>query len=156
MPPTFAEPEIVTGPERYIAAIARDFTMDTRDQIPALWGELWQHDFELDGLNMKEAFGASFSVSENSFRYGAGYEVSDPNVKPAGGCVITLAGGTYARFSGRLKMMHIPDLFNHAFGTWLPNSGREQAEGSVFEYYPDDPEATEDNRLFELWIPIKA
>lgn len=152
---TYPDPKIVEKPERYVAALARTYTMDTRHEIPALWGALWQHDFEINGLDRETAFGVSFEVSPEQFRYGAGYEVASPNVEPKGGCIITLAAGTYARFSARVEMANIPQMFDWVFSTWLPQSGRTQAQGAVFEVYPPDPEATETARLFEVWVPIK-
>ena len=150
----FPEPTIQKCPERYVVALARSFTMDTRHEIPALWGELWTHDFGLDGLDLQTAFGVSFDVTQQGFRYGAGYEVASPDVTPTGGCVITLAAGTYARFSARVQMAQIPQMFDWVFNTWLPGSGHTQAAGAVFEVYPNDPEATEDRRLIEIWVPI--
>ena len=151
----FPEPEIVERPERYVAALVRDYTMDTRHEIPALWGELWQHDFGIEDLDRSTSFGVSFSVTEDGFRYGAGFEVDSPDLKPDGGCIVTLAAGTYARFASRIEMSRIPEMFDWVFSTGLPKSGRKQAEGAVFELYPDDPDATETERLFEVWVPVQ-
>lgn len=151
----FDAPQIVEAPERRVVGLSQEFTVEARHRIPELWMALWRHDFGLPGLDRTRAFGVSCSARpDGSFSYAAGFEMPDEDVKPRGGCVVHLAGGTYARFAQRVEMKDIPVLFDAAFSQWLPNSGQTQREGAVFEYYPPDPEATETSRLFELWIPI--
>ncbi len=152
---SFADPEFVEMPERYVVALAKDFTMANRHEIPKLWGQLWQHDFDVDGLNRDEAFGVSYGQTEDGgFSYGAGYEVLSNDVKPKGGCIITLSAGRYARFAKRVPFAEIPAHFDWVFCDWLPASGCIIREGAVFEVYPEDPEATEEARMIQVWLPI--
>jgi len=153
----FPEPEVGEYPERQIVALARDFDMSTRDQIPQLWNDLWGREFSVENAVEGTAYGASFDFGEGGkFRYGVGFESTAPANLPDGACVITLTAGTYAVFRKRAPIAELPSLFDHIFQTWLPASPYQPAEGAVFERYPDDPDATETARMFEIWVPVAA
>lgn len=151
----FDDPVIDNLESRSFAMIAGEYTKETRYQIPQLWGQLWGHDFGIEGLNTAEAFGLSFSMQpDGSFRYGAGFALPGPDFQPSGGCVTHMPAGLYAKFQKRTPMTEIPALFDWVYCDWLPNSGYLHGEGGAVEHYPEDPEATEHQRLFGLWVPI--
>ena len=153
----FPEPEFETGAERCIVALAWDYTMETRGEIPALWHELMNREFEVENIVPGAAFGVSYDHRpDGTFRYGVGFESSRPQKLPDGACLITLAAGTYAVFRKRAPIAELPPLFDHIFQTWLPASDYQKAEGAVFERYPDDPGATMDARVYEIWVPVAA
>ena len=151
------DPDLVDNLERSIVALARSYTMDTRGEIPALWHELMNREFEVENIVPGAAFGVSYGHRpDGTFRYGVGFESFRPENLPDGGCVITLAAGTYAVFRKRAPIAELPPLFDHIFQTWLPKSEYQQAEGAVFERYPDDPDATAEARLYEIWVPVRS
>ena len=152
----FPEPEIVESPERKIVALAGDFDMETRGEIPKLWAELWGREFEVENQVSLTPFGVSFGHGQGTnFRYGAGYEADPPANLPDGATVITLRAGTYAVFSRRAPISTLPALFDHIFQTWIPASDYALDEGAIFERYPADSGAEGDARLYEIWAPVK-
>lgn len=153
----FPTPEIAEHPERSIVAIARDFTMETRGDIPALWQALWNREFQVENAVEGAAYGVSFDQTpDGAFRYGVGFESRAPQDLPDGACVITLSAGTYAVFRKRAPITELPPLFDAIYNTWLPASDWQMRPGAVFERYPDDPEPVPGAMLFEIWVPVTA
>jgi len=151
----FQEPEIVQSPERTIVALARDFTMDTRHEIPGLWNEFFSREFNVPSRVPGAMFGVSFAMTApGAFRYGVGVEADDPKDLPEGACRITLSEGTYAVFHKQGPVTGIPALMDHIYCTWLPDSGFAVREGAWCERYPDDPNATPENMTYEIWAPV--
>ncbi len=69
---------------------------------------------------------------------------------------IIIEGGLYSVFEHKGSMSKIQLSFDHAYGTWLPNSNYELDKRASFERYgeqyygPDNPDS-----IAEIWIPIK-
>ena len=150
-------PEIGVHPERTIVALARDFTMDTRHEIPGLWNEFFGRSFDVPTGVSGAMYGVSFAMKEKgSFRYGVGVEAENPTDLPEGACAITLSEGTYAVFRQQGPVSEIPALMDHIYGSWLPESGFAIREGAWCERYPDDPNGSPENMTYEIWAPVQA
>jgi len=156
MTQAFPDPEIGDFPERKIVALSRDFTMDTRNEIPALWNEFFGRQFNVESYVPGAMFGASYGWDgKGGFSYGVGVEAESPANLPDGACVITLSAGTYAVFRQTGPVMQLPKLVDDIYCEWLPKSGFKTRDGAMFERYPDGPDNTPDNMSYEIWAPVQ-
>lgn len=149
-------PEFLDCPAKTLVALSRDFTMDTRHDIPAMWGEFWSNDWTFDGDEEQAAFGVSYNVkADGVFSYAIGRHITPtPGALPDSACNITLSAGRYAVFRNQSPVSELPAFFDAIFTQWLPGSGETQREGAVFERYPYDDNASPDNMAYEIWLPI--
>ncbi|MGB0467096.1 MAG: GyrI-like domain-containing protein [Pontibacterium sp.] len=150
------EPEYLEAPERRLVALTREFSFDTRMQIPGLWNDFWSRQWDLPGEQEQAYFGASYSVQpDGRFTYAVGLSINPlPETRPEGTCVVTLSAGRYAVFRKRGPVQEIPALFDAIFSKWLPASGESQREGAVFERYPFDKDSSPESMLYEIWLPV--
>ena len=150
------DPEFITQAEVELVALSRQFTMDTRTDIPAMWNDFWSRDWNLPGDQEQAAFGVSYDMSANGqFSYAVGLHFSPtPQNIPADACLVTLSAGRYAVFRNQGPVSELPTMFDTIFGSWLPNSGCQQRDGAVFERYPFSDDASPDNMAYEIWVPV--
>lgn len=150
------DPEFVSQPEVQLVALSREFTMDTRTDIPAMWNEFWSRDWTLPGEQEAAAYGVSYDMkADGHFSYAVGLHFSPtPEAIPEDACLVTLSSGRYAIFRNQGPVTELPQLFDTIFASWLPNSGCQQREGAVFERYPFSDDASPDNMSYEIWIPV--
>ena len=150
------EPEFVTAEEKHLVALSREFTMDTRTEIPAMWHDFWSREWQLEGTEEPAAYGVSYSMQpDGSFSYAVGRNiVPTPKQLPEEACTVTLSAGRYAVFRNKGPVTEMPALFDAIFSQWLPNSGETQREGAVFERYPYDDNASPESMAYEIWVPM--
>lgn len=150
------EPEFLHAPERQLVALSRDFTVETRNEIPELWNDFWTRGWEFVGDEQQAAYGVSYSVrSDGRFSYAAGRSIDPiPKQLPEGACIVTISGGRYAAFRQRGPIAEIPALFEAILTQWLQTSGEMQREGAVFERYPCDDGAPPESITYEIWVPV--
>jgi len=150
------EPEFVTAREKRLVALSREFTMDTRSNIPALWEDFWSREWAFSGNEEQASFGVSYGFSpDGRFSYAAGRHVAPiPDQLPDGACLVTLAAGRYAVFHQRGPIAEIPALFDAIFQDWLPASGETQRDSAVFERYPYEDSASPATMAYEIWVPL--
>ena len=150
------EPEFLEVQEKHLVALSRDYTMQTRKDIPDLWNDFWTREWEFNGNEEPAAYGVSYAVlPDGSFSYAAGRNIDPlPDPLPEGACVVTLSAGRYVVFRGQGAVTEIPQLFDAIFSEWLPGSGEKQREGAVFERYPYDDNASPASMIYEIWVPI--
>ena len=150
------EPELLDAPEKTLVALSREFTFDTRSEIPAMWHDFWGRNWQFDGDEEPAAFGASYNVQPNGqFDYAIGRHITPtPDSLPEGACTVTLSGGRYAVFRNQGPVSELPGYFDAIFSQWLPSSGERQREGAVFERYPYSDDASPENMAYEIWVPI--
>ena len=156
MAQSFPEPEIGEHPERKIVALAGDFTMETRHEIPALWNRFFSQPFEVDTHVPGAMFGVSYGMDvKGAFSYGVGIEAENPTKLPDGACVIASSKGTYAVFRNTSPVAELPGFIDHIYCEWMPKSGYTPRDGAMFERYPDSPDNTAENMTYEIWAPIQ-
>ena len=51
------DPEFLQAAERRLGALSREFTFETRHEIPALWNDFWSRDWPLNGAEEQAAYG---------------------------------------------------------------------------------------------------
>ena len=149
-------PEFVKTAEKRLVALSGEYTLETRGDIPGLWNDFWSREWQLEGDEEQAAYGVSYAMqSDGRFSYAAGRHVEPtPEQLPEGVCIVTLSPGQYAVFRNRGPVSELPMLFDTIFSQWLPNSGKTQREGAVFERYPYDDSASPDSMAYEIWVPI--
>ena len=150
------EPEFLEMPEKRLVALSRDFTIETRTDIPELWNDFWAKEWQFKGIEEQAAYGVSYSMQQDGrFSYAAGRSIDPvPEPLPEGACIVTLSAGRYAVFRAQSPVSEIPKLFDAIFSQWLPNSGEQQREGAVFERYPYDENASPESMVYEIWVPV--
>jgi AraC family transcriptional regulator len=150
------EPEFLDVQEKRLVALSRDYTIDTRKDIPELWNDFWAREWKFKGIEEQAAYGVSYSVQpDGRFSYAAGRNIDPiPEPLPEGACIVTLSAGRYAVFRTQGAVTEIPTLFDAIFSQWLPNSGEKLREGAVFERYPYDENASPKSMVYEIWVPV--
>jgi len=149
-------PDFEQMPERKLLSLSRDFTMETRSEIPKLWSDFWAAAWELNGEVEPAQYGVSYAVQpDGKFSYAVGVNVTpSPADLPDNACVMTLSAGRYAVFRKQGSVQELPELFDGIFSTWLPNSGETLREGAVFERYPSEQTDAPDTISYEIWVPV--
>jgi AraC family transcriptional regulator len=158
---TLPAPELVEAPARCFVGLSERFTLETRDRIPALYERFFQAQLCPEHGLCGALFGISYNSSPEGFDYAVAVEVAGNGTVPDGACRLGTVAGRYAVFRHRGPVMEIPQMFDAIFCEWLPASGFVQAEGPVFECYPEDPEcdATDEAGMvmrYEIWVPVKG
>lgn len=152
------DPEFVEIEARQLVALSRQFTMETRNEIPGLWHDFWSQEWQLAGEEEQVAYGVSYAMTpDGGFFYAAARNITPlPENLPEDACIVTLAAGQYAVFRNKGPVTEIPTLFDEIFSSWLPNSGKTQREGAVFERYPYDENASPESMVYEIWVPVEV
>lgn len=152
------EPEFLNAPEKHLVVLSRDFTLKSRNEIPALWQEFWSLEWQFAGTEEQAAYGVSYAVqADGSFSYAVGrYIEPTPKPLPDGACVVILSGGRYAVFRNKGPVTELPAIFDAIFTQWLPASGETQREGAVFERYPYDDNASPESMAYDIWVPVQG
>ena len=151
------EPEIVEMPHRIAVVLARDFTTDTRENIPGLYEAYFGLGCEIEQAETDALYGISFANDgKGAFRYGVGRVLhSELDDIPDQLERVELVAGAYAVFRSIGPVSDIPPLFDWIFESWLPGSGFDVAGDRVVERYPNDANNTPDKMSFEIWVPIR-
>lgn len=152
------DPEFLEAPARQLVSLSKEFTMDTRSDIPALWQAYWSAEWKLPGTLEPAQYGVSYSMKpDGRFSYAVGVSVEPmPEELPEGACVVTLSAGNYAVFRNRGPAQELPAMFDAIFTSWLPDCGKKQRDGAVFERYPYDEQSSAESMLYEIWVPMEA
>lgn len=150
------ELDFLSCPLRTVVGTARDYTMDTRNRIPAQWQDFFRAQYAIPNSLPGAMYGVSFMADgQGAFRYGVGVEVDAvPDVLPEGLCAITLSGGDYAVLRHFGPASELPAMFDLVFSKLLPEAGRLPREGAVFERYPEDARNGPDGMAYEIWAPV--
>jgi AraC family transcriptional regulator len=157
-----ADPDIKTAGPLLIAGMRQRFTHETRGAIPALWQRFGPHIGHIPKEISQATFGiviASGEDSENGFDYMAGIGVSSLDDLPEDLAGLRIPKRAYAVFKHAGHVSTIGATCGAIFGSWLPKSGRELADGplQLIERYDS---AKFDPRTglggLEIWIPLKS
>lgn len=150
------ELEFETCQERQIVGIARDYSMETRGEIPRLWQTFFQTGYEIPNAVSGATYGVSYMANgKGDFRYAVGLEVNPvPEVLPDGTCTVTLSAGDYAVFRQFGPMSELPANFDRLYSEWIPAAGCVPREGAAFERYPEDPRNSPEVMAYEIWAPV--
>ena len=126
--------------------------------IPALWQELHarRHDLPdciIDRISV--IGGIAQKMPDRNLEYLAGVMVSDGNVEvPEGMTKRRIPAGEYAVFTHRGPVRNLGHTKNYIYGSWLPKSGRERADGPQFSLYSENFDPNGDQSEIYLHIPL--
>jgi AraC family transcriptional regulator len=152
---TLPSPEILESPAREMLALARDFTMETRSQIPKLWEDFFALQLAPENAEGDAIYGASFGMQpDGSFKYAVGIVVDPAGEATGETCHVVLRQGTYAVFRMTGPFSDIPVVFDAIFSEWLPASDWMPDAGAVFERYPTDMMGQDEQPSYEIWVPV--
>ncbi|MGI9394797.1 MAG: GyrI-like domain-containing protein [Boseongicola sp.] len=151
------EPDILDMPARYAVVSARDYNMDTRNEIPALFQAFFSENAEIPKAETDALLGVSYNMDgKGAFRYGVGRVVDgSTDLIPDGMEAVELVEGTYAVFRKFGPVSDIPELFDWVFNSWFRESGFDITGNPVFERYPNDPRNGDNGMVFEIWSPVR-
>ena len=147
-----------TRPDRHVVGMARDYTMQTRDQIPQLWQAYFAAPPAVSDAVAGAMFGVSFMADgQGAFRYAVGVEVGQaPDAVPPGTWHVVLDGGTYAVLRTFGSVSELPRNFDWLYTQGIAGAGATPRNGAMFEVYPDDPRNGPDGMAYEIWAPVKV
>lgn len=124
-------------------------------ELPRLWQAFGPREHEIKGIvNDRVTYGLSANLDQNTgeFDYLAGLEAESGHALPEAMVAWEVPGGTYAVSTCTLAT--IVQTFDHAYGTWLPQSGYVRGDGPDLEAYQMF-EGNDSDETFELYIPIR-
>jgi AraC family transcriptional regulator len=148
------EPRILSLEEFYVVGIKTIAHVQSHD-LPQLWGKLGSRVCEIPHLVQPgAAYGliTSFDPETEEFEYVAGFGVEKVGEVPEGMGSWTVPAATYAAFTCTLPTM--AQAYDHAYNTWLPESGYQRAPTYEFEFYDKEFDNQDPASEFEFFIPI--
>ena len=148
------EPKIVTKPA--FTVVGMKYRGENKNnEIAQMWQEFIPRIKEIKHMIKNDlSYGVCSDLEETEvFEYVAGMEVERAADIPEGMVSWTVPEQKYAVFACTLPTLHA--AYQHAFQTWLPQSGYQRGDGPDFELYTEefDP-AVEDSKMY-IYIPIK-
>jgi len=154
------QPQIVTLSEKKL--IGKRIVMSLANNKT---GELWRSFMPRRGEIRNNLTAELFSMQvydqavdlhnpHQEFEKWAAIEVADFAIIPAGMEAFTLGGGLYAVFHYQGSSSDTR-VFQHIFGTWLPNSDYELDNRPHFEVLGDKYRNADPNSEEDIWIPVK-
>ncbi|KYK32318.1 MAG: hypothetical protein AYK19_03325 [Theionarchaea archaeon DG-70-1] len=123
------------------------------NEVPQFWDKFVPRMNEI-----KHAVGPAYGVMDNydeksgEFDYVAGLEVDSTADIPKGMVSMDVPERTYAVFTCTLPTLF--EAFQHAYKTWLPQSGYKRAEGPEFEFYDENFNPEDENSKMYIYIPV--
>ena len=134
----------------------------TTHEISTLWGRLMPRLAEIPGRIEGGCYGLmhNFDKKEGNFDYLAGVAVAGTHAVPAGMSRIEVPAQTYAVFTHRIEnpvlSQDLPRTFNYIYGTWLPDSDYQAAQGPEFEYYDSRFDPGANSGEIDIYVPVAA
>jgi AraC family transcriptional regulator len=162
---TLAPPRIEQGKLLLIAGLGGEYSLDTHQNIPALWQRFQPHLGAVPGqvfpagrrLNGGRTFGVCYNMDDDgNFDYLAGVEVSGFSGLPAEFARLRIPAQRYAIFTHREHVSTIHNVGMAIWTKWLPESGHQAVDAPFFEYYGEEFDGRTGMGGFQMWIPIKG
>lgn len=133
------------------------YCIDTNpEEVMALWEEFVPRIIEIPGVQMDDdAYGVFLAYNEASgeFSYLACVESDMSEPLPEGMAELEITGGEYAVFT--FPFVLLDEIFDYAYGEWLPESAYTHGDGYDFEYYPAEFIPSEEGILMQLYVSVK-
>lgn len=158
---TPAEPTIKPEP-RYehlealdIVGLPKNFTSETRGQIPALWERF----VKWIGQVPHQVGGVTYGVIRNNdkgrgFYYMAGVAVSATTAVPDDLRLVQLPAGDYVVFTHVGPVSKLFETMCAIYTQWAPDHSEELADAACFERYSEDFDPRTGAGTIEVWLPL--
>lgn len=131
---------------------------DNMQVIPALWQRLYARRHDLPDCTIDRISvigGIAQKMAEGNLEYLAGVMVSDATVDvPQGMEKRQVPAGEYAVFTHRGPVRNLEHTKNYIYGSWLPKSGRQRADGPQFSLYNENFDPNGETSEIYLYIPL--
>ena len=129
-------------------------TLPKSPDIPKLWDKFVPRMAEITGrTEANVTYGVMESVENmTSLHYMAGVAVGEQAPIPEGMETWILEAKSYAVFESDLATLG--QAFDEIFGSWLPQSDFQQAEGPLLERYGEDFDP-QTHPVLRIYVPIK-
>ena len=151
-----AESRLEKGHFLLIAGFGEHFSMNKTDGIPKLWERFIPHIGKVPGQIGEVTYGVCCSADgQGGFEYVAGVQISKLDDLPDTYRWLEIQPQEYAVFIHPGKLDSLPQTFDYIFKHWLPQSGHEAAQASVFERYSADFDPVSGCGVLEIWVPLK-
>jgi predicted transcriptional regulator YdeE/DNA-binding transcriptional MerR regulator len=147
------EIKIVSKPAFNVAGL-KYFGKNEQGEIAQMWQELFPRYEEIkQPIDPQICYGVCGDMVEDGrFHYLAGCQVQPGSEQPQDMETWAVPEQTYAVFPCTLQ--NIPQTYEYAFQTWLPQSDYEHVPGPDFEYYDEDFNPQEGTGLY-IYIPVR-
>lgn len=150
-------PRFETTKDMVIAGLSRNYTMESRTQIPELWGRFAPWLGRIPTQQGKATFGVCYGdFKDGSFEYMAGVEVQNIADLPSGFTHLRLSPQRYAIFNHGKHVSKISETMDAIYRKWLPNSGLQAADAPAFEKYTEEFCPDKGIGGIEIWVPVKS
>jgi AraC family transcriptional regulator len=160
---TLAPPHFEQGRLLLIAGLGGKYSLDTHQNIPALWQRLQPHlgnvpgqVFAGGGGKGGRTFGVCYNMDDDgNFDYLAGVEVSGFSDLTAEFARLRIAAQRYAIFTHREHVSTIHNVGMTIWTKWLPESGYEAVDAPFLECYGEEFDGRTGMGGYQIWIPLK-
>lgn len=154
--PAIDPPRLESSGPLAIVGLPKNFTSETRDQIPALW----QRFAKWIGHVPNQIGGESYGVIRNNdkgrgFYYMAGVSVSSIGLVPDDLRLVQLPAQEYVVFTHRGPVGQLFQTMCAIYTQWVPLSEVHLADAPCFEKYGADFDPVTGLGLIEIWLPIE-
>jgi AraC family transcriptional regulator len=153
-PPRFEQVRLLL-----IAGLGGKYSLDTHQNIPALWQRLQPHLGNVPGQvrTKGETFGVCYNMDDSgNFDYLAGVEVSGFADLPAELTRLRIPAQRYAIFTHHEHVSTMHSVGMTIWTKWLPESGYEAVDAPFLEYYGEEFDGRTGIGGYQMWIPIKT
>jgi len=162
---TLAPPRIEQRGLLLIAGLGGRYSVDTPQNIPALWQRFQPHLGHVPGqvfaagrrLKGGRTFGVCYNIDDDcNFDYLAGVEVSGFSDLPAELARLRIPAQRYAIFTHREHVSTMHNVQMTIWTKWLPESGYQAVDAPYLEYYDEEFDGRTGMGGSQIWIPIKT
>ncbi len=138
-----------------IVGLPKNFTSETRAQIP----QLWERFVKWIGHVPHQVGNETYGVIRNNdkgrgFYYLAGVAVSSPTGIPDDLRLVQLPAARYAVFTHAGPVSELFQTMVAIYSEWVPNASDELADSACFERYGEDFDPTTGLGTIEIWLPL--
>ncbi len=153
--PTSPQPRYERASPLDIVGLPKNFTSETRDQIPALWERFTKWIGHVPHQVSNVAYGVIRNNDKGrGFYYMAGVAVSATTAVPDDLRLVHLPEQNYAVFT---HPGHVSNLFQTMcaiYTQWVPGAGDVLADSACFERYGEDFDPRSGLGTIEIWLPL--
>jgi AraC family transcriptional regulator len=149
------EPKIVTK-SAFVVVGPKYQGKNEQDEIAQMWRAFGPRMGEIKQVaNPEVSYGVitSFDEGTGEFEYIAGMEVDGVANLPEGMVSVDVPEQEYAVFTCTLPTL--VEAYQQAYGTWLPQSGRQRRDGPEFELYDKEFDPQNPSSPMYIYLPIK-
>jgi AraC family transcriptional regulator len=156
MPKFLTAPATETMPARLFAGLSKRYTMETRFEIPAQWGEYDAQGHQSDHVIPDNWYGVCYNFSDDhSFDYLCGQEVTARTPLPQGWTHVALTPGRFARFATKGHISTMTQMWSEIYEDWLTRPDLKPRPGPSVEFYPAEFDGATGEGGFEIWVPVE-